>query len=218
MTSNLKLAKDYFIFDLDGTISDPRIGMIRSINYSLDRYQFEQAREKDISALIGLPLDEIYLKLCGEIEASMLELLIAAYRESYHIFGYRENSLYEGIESSLNHLAQTAGGGLGICTSKPSAIAKKILKMFGLRNLFEFISGGDVGVEKSTQIAELLKKKAISHNSIMIGDRFIDIRAAKANEIRSVGVLWGYGSRLELEQESPNQLLSAPDEIKNLEI
>jgi len=211
-------AKDYCIFDLDGTISDPKIGMVRSINYSLEQYQFEQARESDIASLIGLPLDEIYYTLCGEIEPSLVASLITAYRKRYHIDGYRENWLYTGIESSLNHLTLSAGVSLGLCTSKPSGIAEKILEMFGIRNLFDFISGGDVGIEKSMQITELLNKGVIGSNSMMIGDRFIDIRAAKENRIRAVGVLWGYGTRFELERERPNQLLAAPIEIKNLEI
>ena len=211
-------AKDYCIFDLDGTISDPKIGMVRSINYSLEQYQFEQARESDIASLIGLPLDEIYYTLCGEIEPTLVASLITAYRKRYHIYGYRENSLYTGMESSLNHLTLSAGVSLGLCTSKPSGIAEKILEMFGIRNLFDFISGGDVGIEKSMQITELLNKGVIGSNSMMIGDRFIDIRAAKENRIRAVGVLWGYGTRFELERERPNQLLAAPIEIKNLEI
>ena len=95
-------------------------------------------------------------------------------------------------------------------------MAQKILEMFDLDQLFEFVSGGDIGIEKHQQLEQLLHDDAISQNSLMIGDRFIDIRAARHNQLQSAAVLWGYGSRAELESEQPSYLLQSPPQIKEL--
>ena len=95
-------------------------------------------------------------------------------------------------------------------------MAKKILQIFDLDQLFEFVSGGGIGIEKHQQLKQLLHDGTISRNSLMIGDRFVDIRAARRNQLRSAAVLWGYGSRTELESEQPNYLLERPPQIKEL--
>ena len=111
--------------------------------------------------------------------------------------------------------SQTASH-LGICTTKPADTAQKILEMFDLDQLFEFVSGGGIGIEKYQQLEQLLHDGTISQNSLMIGDRFIDIRAAQRNQLRSAAVLWGYGSRTELESEEPSYLLQSPSQTKEL--
>ena len=205
-----------YVFDLDGTISDPKVGMARSINFALTSHNFDSVDEEDIGRLIGLPLDQMYKKFCGVTEESLINSLVEKYRKHFWEIGYSENTLYPEVESSLNYLYSQPTVRLGICTSKPSGIATKILQMFGLDRLFDFISGGDVGIEKHQQLQSLLKDGVIDSSAMMIGDRFVDVRAAHHNHLRSVAVLWGYGSRSELENEQPNYFLESPRQIREL--
>ena len=207
---------NYYIFDLDGTISDPKIGIARSINFALECHDFESKDEDEIEKLIGLPLDQMYAQLIDATEPSLVSSLVARYRERYAEIGYAENSLYEGMETSLRFLHSQTASPLGICTTKPVDTAQKILEMFELDQLFEFVSGGVIGIEKHQQLERLLHDGTISRSSLMIGDRFIDIRAARHNQLRSAAVLWGYGSRAELESEEPSYLLQSPSQIKEL--
>ena len=142
------MASDYLIFDLDGTISDPKVGMARSINFALEYHDFESHEENEIGKLIGLPLDQMYAQLVNATETFLVTSLVAKYRERYYEIGYAENILYEGMETSLRYLHSKTESHLGICTSKPANMAQKILENFGLDQLFEFVSGGDIGIEK----------------------------------------------------------------------
>jgi len=207
-----------YVFDLDGTISDPKVGMAKSINFALTSHDFDSVDEEMIGSLIGLPLDQMYKQFCGVEDKSLLDALVAKYRAHFWEIGYSENTIYPDIDSSLRYLHSQPGARLGICTSKPSDIAEKILKMFDLDLLFNFISGGDVGIEKHQQLQRLLKDGVIGSSAMMIGDRFVDVRAAQHNNLRSVAVLWGYGSRSELENEQPNFLLENPTEIVGLAV
>jgi len=210
------MPRDYYIFDLDGTISDPKLGIARSINFALECHDFESKDEDEIGRLIGLPLDRMYAELAEATEPSLVSSLVARYRERYAEIGYAENTLYEGMEISLRFLHSQTASHLGICTTKPADTAQKILEMFDLDQLFEFVSGGGIGIEKHQQLGELLHDGTISPNSLMIGDRFIDVRAAQRNQLWSAAVLWGYGSRAELESEEPSYLLQSPSQIKEL--
>ena len=205
-----------YIFDLDGTISDPKVGIARSINFALEHHDFECKDEDQIGKLIGLPLDQMYAQLIGATEPSLEDSLVVKYRERYTEIGYAENALYKGMEASLHSLHSRTESHLGICTTKPADMAKKILEMFNLDQLFEFVSGGVIGIEKYQQLEQLLHDSTISLNALMIGDRFIDIRAAQQNKLRSAAVLWGYGSRAELESEQPDYLLESPPQIEKL--
>ena len=151
------MARHYYIFDLDGTISDPKVGIARSINFALECHHFERKDENEIGKLIGLPLDQMYAQLIDATEPSLVSSLVAKYRERYTEIGYAENSLYEGMETSLRFLhSQTTASRLGICTTKPANMAQKILEMFELDQLFEFVSGGVIGIEKHQQLEQLL--------------------------------------------------------------
>ena len=212
------MPSDYIIFDLDGTISDPKDGIARSINFALECHNFEAKDEDEIGELIGLPLDQMYAQLIEATEPSLLSSLVAKYRERYVEIGYAENTLYEGMEASLRHLHASSATPLAICTTKKADVAKKILEMFRLDDLFEFVSGGDIGIKKYQQLEQLLYDGTITRDSLMVGDRFVDIRAARRNQLRSAAVLWGYGSRIELENEQPTFILEQPLQVKELAV
>lgn len=207
--------KSVLLFDLDGTISDPVVGIWRSFNYALEHFGYEPCSRETISTYIGPPLDESFRIITGNDSTKSILELVAKYRERFSRIGYSENKLYPGISEAIEFLSQN-GASLAICTSKRKDFAETILNLFELRDCFEFISGGDVGITKSQQIQSLISKRLISNNAIMIGDRAIDLIAAHQNGIKSIGVLWGYGSQSELLAQSPALLLSNAHELKRL--
>ncbi|MDX1405448.1 MAG: HAD hydrolase-like protein [Woeseiaceae bacterium] len=206
---------DTLIFDLDGTISDPFVGISQSINFALEASRYPPVEPETVRPLIGPPLTEIFEHLLGPVpEATMLGL-VDKYRERYATIGYTENTLYEDIPAVIEHLA-SRGCTLGICTSKRADYASRIVDMFGLSQFFSFVDGGDVGVEKRRQIERLLSNGLRAQSAVMIGDRAVDIVAGKSNGLKSAGVLWGFGEREELEQAAPDYLVEAPRDLADL--
>jgi len=203
------------VFDLDGTISDPVVGIGRSINYALAAFGYETVPEADISHHVGPPLEQAFHRLAPGATEEVIVNLVAKYRERYGDVGYSENAVYEGIPEALASLA-SLGVTMGICTSKRVDFAERILSMFGLRGHFAFVSGGDIGIPKSRQLRTLLADGAINGQAVMIGDRAVDVAAARANSLRAVGVLWGHGTREELDSVTPDSLLALPPELTDL--
>lgn len=203
------------VFDLDGTISDPTLGTGRSMNYALSAFGYPAISAEDVPRYIGPPLDDAFRSIAPGASAGTIVDMIATYRERYGEVGYAENLLYPGIPEALQHLA-SHGVRMGICTSKRVDFAERILTLFELRTYFAFISGGVIGVGKNEQLRSLIEQGTVSPDAAMIGDRAIDVLAARANGLRSIGVLWGHGSREELAAVVPDQLLESPMELKGL--
>jgi phosphoglycolate phosphatase len=198
------------LFDLDGTISDPVTGVGRSINYALTSCGYEPIDLTEVAKYIGPPLDETFKQIIGH--DADCQNLIAKYRDRYGDVGYSENVLYPGIAKVLHEL-NTANISMAICTSKRQDFAERILEMFGLINYFQFINGGEVGIHKYQQIESLLLQGRVSKFTVMIGDRAVDLIAAHKNGLTAGGVLWGYGSHVELLNETPQYLFHAPSEL-----
>ena len=207
---------EYLIFDLDGTISDPKEGIVRSINYSLEHHGFEMKNDTEIATHIGPPLDQTFFHLTQETDNSLINSLVAKYRERYSETGYSENIMYDGMAQTLSLLYDSKKCKLAICTSKRVDFAEKILDLFGLLGLFRFVNGGDIGIEKWQQLSQLSNDGVISKNCVMIGDRSVDLKAAHINRIQSAGVLWGYGSEAELMKENPRHLFNKPAQLIEL--
>jgi len=205
----------FLIFDLDGTISDPAAGIGRSLNYALSAFGYPILAEQDVSQYIGPPLDQTFRQLTQSTSQTHIQELVNKYRERYADVGYAENILYPGIAEALASLA-VQGMPLGLCTSKPLKFAERILALFELSEYFSVTSGGDVGIQKTQQLRALLDDGAVGAASTMIGDRAVDIQAAVANSLRSVGVLWGHGSEAELTAATPNFLLQSPEQLTQL--
>ncbi len=204
------------ILDLDGTISDPSLGICRCVNYALRSHTFPEVAEDAIIAEIGPPLDETFGKLQPRVDKENITSFISKYRERYAEVGYSENKIYPGITESLRLLSER-GVKMGVCTSKREDFAKKILAMFGLLSLFDFVDGGDVGIKKHEQLTGLLQAGKIDQSAVMVGDRAVDIYAAKVNGLRSMGVLWGFGNRSELEEAGADVILSRTVELGKLD-
>lgn len=208
-------AHDLVLFDLDGTISDPLVGIGRSINYALSHFGYEPLELKDLSPYIGPQIDEAFKSITGVTEAHHVNSLVAKYRERYGDVGYSENVLYPGILEALEKFKKV-NMPLAVCTSKRKDFAQRILEMFGLRHYFSFISGGEIGIHKWQQIESLLARGLVSKNTVMVGDRAVDMVAAHRNGLCAAGVLWGHGSRTELENESPRYLVDSPPQLSIL--
>ena len=200
------------VFDLDGTISDPSSGIINCVNYALQCHGLATESDKSISAEIGPPLDLMFRKFMPDITDKLIEELVFSYRERFATDGFAENTLYNGISEAFQSLCD-GGFRLGVCTSKPEPAARKVLEHFALLHHFEFVSGGDIGVAKQSQLKDLLDNKIIDADAVMIGDRSVDLAAAHNNQLQSVAVLWGFGSAAELAAEKPALTLSSVAEL-----
>ena len=150
-------SKDSFaIFDLDGTLSDPAVGIGRCLNHALRHYGHAPVADSDVPRYIGPPLDETFGSIVPGATPEHVTALVMRYRERYADVGYAENVLYPGIPEALEAL-RVAGVPLGLCTSKRADFATRILELFGIRHRFRFVSGGDMGIRKVDQLAELLE-------------------------------------------------------------
>ncbi|MBS1208958.1 MAG: haloacid dehalogenase superfamily enzyme, subfamily [Proteobacteria bacterium] len=203
---------DFILFDLDGTLSDPLLGIGRSINFALAHFGYPERELDDLKPCIGPPLDQSFAALTGTTSPAHLTELVVKYRERYAEIGYAENVIYAGIADAL---AQLHGHGLklAVCTSKRADFAERILEMFDIHPYFEFVSGGEIGTHKWQQMAGLLAQNRVSKASLMVGDRYFDMQAASRNGLAAAGVLWGFGSAEELAAEQPRYLLHEPGEL-----
>ena len=203
---------DFILFDLDGTLSDPLQGIGRSLNYALAHFGYPERELDDLKPCIGPPLDQSFRVLTGTDSDAHVRELIDKYRERYGDIGYAENTLYAGIPEALAAL-DAAGMPMGLCTSKRADFAERILDLFGLRQHFRFVSGGDVGIHKWQQIAGLVATGTVTSASLMVGDRDVDIDAGHRNGLAAAGVLWGFGSHAELSAGQPRYLFADPSEL-----
>ncbi|WP_417688822.1 HAD family hydrolase [Roseibium sp.] len=204
------------LFDLDGTLTDPFEGITRSIQHALEKMGSEVPDANALRWCIGPPLWESFAVLLGTEERSELDRAVAFYRERYTVTGLFENTLISGIDTLLEGLAAD-GRQLFVATSKPHAYAGKIVDHFGLGGYFKKVYGSELDGTRSAKaelIAYLMREEGIgAETCAMIGDRKHDLIGARANRVDSVGVLWGYGSREELEGEGPVAIVADAPEL-----
>ena len=203
------------LFDLDGTVTDPGPGMVRSLSYALRALGLPEESEDNVLRYVGPPLKEAFGELLPDSDPETLDLAVKYYRERYFDIGWRENSLYDGMREALEEL-QTMGHQMYICTSKRRDIAEKIVSHFGLSQMFQGVCGCDLDKSKGTLVAEILEATNASLPAWMIGDREQDVTAAKENGIGSVGVLWGYGSESELRSAGADVLVRRVEELLDI--
>lgn len=190
------------VFDLDGTLTDPSLGIVRCVEHALRVHGLPVVPAEQIVAQIGPPLDDAFGSLVPGVSPSLVDALVTTYRERYATTGLRENVVYPGIPQTIEHLA-SQGRRLGVCTSKRRDFAEKILALFGLLQHFAFVDGGDIGVSKRDQLARLLDEGVIDADAVVVGDRDVDVEAARANGLRSVAVSWGFAGAGELVRAGP---------------
>ena len=208
------------LFDLDGTIIDPKIGITESIMYALNELGFEMIPEPDdLVWCIGPPLQDSFSVLLKTDDKIKINEAIRLYRVNYNRNGILKLKLYDDIINAIRILKEE-GFNLYIATSKPRVMAVKILEHLSISDLFNGIYGAELdGVRsrKGDLISFLLEKENISTNEvIMIGDRKHDIIGAKENSIISCGVCYGYGTEEELLNAGADFIVQTPMEIRNV--
>lgn len=192
------------LFDLDGTLTDPGLGITNSILYALDKMGIPKPPREELYAFIGPPLKEMLMVRFGLSDVQGEDAL-RFYREYFSVDGLFENRVYAGIPELLAAL-QGAGKQLIVATSKPEIFTLRILERFDLARYFDFVAGSTLDgsrVHKDDVIAYALEQCGLTHPKdeiIMIGDRKFDVEGAKANNLSCIGVTYGYGSKEELEE------------------
>jgi len=201
------------LFDLDGTLTDPREGITRSIAHALDRMGVAPPPLEDLVFAIGPPLRASFARLLGTDSREAVERAIALYRERFADVGLFENRPYDGVAAMLEAL-RTSGVRLIVATSKPTVYARRIVERFALAPHFEEVHGCELDgtrEDKRDLLAHLLPRHAIAPGrAVMIGDRGVDMRAARHHGLHALGALWGYGSCAELEEHGAHRLCEAP--------
>lgn len=194
---------DYLFFDLDGTLTDPAQGITNSFVHALKYFGIEIPSYETLCTFIGPPLPETFKTQFGFDKQKVAEG-VKKYREYFATKGLLENSVYPGIPELLAGL-KAAGKKLVVATSKPEEYSVRIIEHFGLAQYFENVCGSLMDESRSKKdevIAYAIERNHISDKSkiLMIGDRKHDILGAKKIGLKSCGVLFGYGSRKELEE------------------
>jgi phosphoglycolate phosphatase len=204
------------LFDLDGTLIDPKIGITSAVQYALARFGINEDREI-LTPFIGPPLNKSFVKFYNFSEKKAMEA-VEYYREYYLPKGMQESEVYKGIPELLTKLKEKKRK-LYIVTFKPTYIAEKIIKYHHLDNYFDGIKGPNPDLLNSDKI--ILINETLSlipndqrHPAVMIGDREHDIIAAQENGIDTIGVTYGFGSHEEIEKVKPTYIAKS---IKELE-
>ena len=198
------------LFDLDGTLTDPKEGITKSIQYALNKMGIVENDLEKLTPFIGPPLLPSFMEFYNFSEEEANQTL-QFYRERFSVTGLFENEVYEGIEELLKNLKQS-NYRLAVATSKPTVFAKRILDYFELSPYFEVIVGSELDgtrTAKGEVIAEVLKQMNIENKDdcVMIGDRMHDLIGASENAIDSIGVTYGYGSQQELEEANATYIV-----------
>jgi phosphoglycolate phosphatase len=206
---------DAIYFDLDGTLTDPKPGITRSIQYALQKLGHHTVpTEDELTWCIGPPLRASFAKILGAEDHA--DRAVSLYRERFSDVGLYENGVYDGIGEVLTTLSQS-GRRLFVATSKPHVFAERIVEHFGLRHHFEHVFGSELDgtrVDKSDLLQYALKIAAVDPaKTVMIGDRSHDMVGAGNNGMKRIGVLYGYGSKDELIGAGAQQVCATPPAI-----
>lgn len=207
---------DWILFDLDGTLTEPAEGITNSVVYALKKFGIEPPERSQLYKFIGPPLLRSFETFYG-FSRKNAELAVNYYREYFAKKGIFENRVIDGALELLARLKKE-GFKLALATSKPQPFAEKILQKYNMYCFFDYICGAtleETRTEKPDIIGYVLKNAGIGQKSraVMIGDREHDILGAAANGIDSIGVLFGYGSREELESAKATYIAETVQDV-----
>ena len=207
------------LFDLDGTLTDPKEGITKSVQHALRALGQPADDLEALTPYIGPPLRDSFRSLAG-LTAAEAEVAVDAYRDYFGAQGLFENVPYDGVREVLAGLA-AEGRRLAVATSKPTVFAEKVLEHFELRGWFEAVAGAELDGTRSRKSEVIAHALALldgeaSRTGVMVGDRQHDIVGAHEAGVSSIGVLWGYGGIEELILAEPDRLAGAVDELPAL--
>lgn len=205
------------LLDLDGTIIDPRVGILGGYRHALTTLGHPWPDDQDLTWVIGPPLRTTFPRLLGP--AADVERCVALYREYYGERGMYECRVYDGMRRAIGALRQRFER-VYVCTAKPEHFARPIVGHIGLAALFDGVFGPDLAGkldDKADLIAHMIAATGLApERSVMIGDRSHDVLAARRNGMPAVGVLWGFGSREELAAAGSAAVCAAPAELDGI--
>ena len=206
----------FCFFDLDGTITDSSLGITNSVRYALGKFGITEPDRTKLYRFIGPPLTESFREFYG-FSRERCQEAVRYYREYYREKGIYENRVYDGLEAVLKQLKE-AGKHLVVATSKPEVFAREIIGYFHLEQYFEYVAGMELDGGRGTKaevIEYALEACGIQDRSrvLMIGDREHDVIGASKAGIDCLGVLYGFGTREELEQAGASAIADSVEEI-----
>ncbi len=204
-------------FDLDGTLTDPKVGITRCIQYALEKLDREVPSEDELVWCIGPPLLGSFETLLGDRHLAVEALRL--YRERFSDTGLTENNIYPGIEDVLAGLG-ASGHRLFVATSKPAVFATRIVANFAIDGYFERLFGSELDgtrTDKTELLSHALEATDIDPGqAIMVGDRRHDMIGARNNGMTAVGVLYGYGSEDELLAAGAHRIAPTPEKLSEI--
>ena len=202
------------LFDLDGTLTDPKPGITGSVQYALEKLGRPVLTQDELVWVIGPPLQASFAELLGD-DALAVEG-VRLYRERFSVTGLFENAVYPGIPECLG-LLKAAGLELHVATSKPRVFAERIVEHFGLKLFFTTVYGSELDgtrVDKRDLIAHIVEDAKLDPaRTLMIGDRKHDAIGAASVGIAAIGVSWGYGLPGELSEAGVSTVVDHPDQL-----
>lgn len=211
----------YALFDLDGTLTDPSLGITNSIMHALEKMGRDIPPREELYCFIGPPLVTAFQEFLG-LTAEEAEQAVVFYREYFSVNGLFENTPYEGIAELLAKLKER-GVTLAVATSKPEKFSVRIIEHFGLAEYFTLVCGASMDSSRSKKgdviaytLGQLGVAEADKSSVLMIGDRHHDIEGAKENGIASAGVLWGFGDEDELKTAGADAIAHDMDELAKI--
>ena len=207
----------YILFDLDGTLTDSREGITKSVQYALDQIGIHEPDLTSLEHFIGPPLYDEFIR-CYGFSPEVAKNAVAAYRERYDEVGWKENLLFDGIPAVLKALGD-AGRKLGVASSKPKVFVERILNLFDIAQYFDVVSGATLDGKVSTKAQVLdcaLNGLGVTDKAqaVLVGDRMHDVEGAKAHGIDCVGVTFGFGGRQELAEAGAAHIVDTMDELQ----
>lgn len=205
------------LFDLDGTLSDPKPGIVRCLRRALETLGVPCPADDVLASFIGPPLRGTLGALLETSDRDRIERALTLYRDEYGETGLFENHVYDGIVPMLDRARAVASAAF-VATLKPKVYADRIVSRLGLAPYFAGVYGVELAPSRFDDKAELIGQllaveKVTPARAVMIGDRAADIVGARANRVRSIGVLWGYGSESELGAAGADRLCATPGEL-----
>lgn len=214
--------KDILLFDLDGTLTDPKEGITKCVEYALNAYGIQVESLDDLMCFIGPPLVESFQMFYG-FDEQKAENAVEKYRERFKDIGIFENKIYAGIIEMLDS-CKKAGKTICLATSKPEVFAVRILKKYGMAEYFDEAVGStlDGSINAKHEVIEEAFRRLNIHSEedkarvIMIGDRKHDILGAKRMGIESVGVRFGYAEEGELEAAGADYIVDTVTDLEKL--
>ena len=206
-------------FDLDGTLTDSKEGIVKCMHYALDKLNCPCPAEFEDDRFIGPPLRVTFKKFFNTDDEILIEKAVSLYRERFSTIGLFENKVYPGIPEMLSSLHKKSFK-LYVVTSKAKIYADRIIGHFQLSTWFNDVYGSDLGGRfdnKADLITFILNNRKLRvEETVMIGDKKEDIMAGKANRTRTIGVTYGYGTKGEIKDSAPDYICNSPQEIQTL--